>query len=68
MITAIPMLLLMVAVEGAVHLPTLAWLDSYAPQDLANAHLTHWNPVLCGFPLISISAYRISIKRFKVDL
>lgn len=61
MITAIPMLLLMVAVEGAVHLPTLAWLDSYAPQDLANAHLTHWNPVLCGFPLLCISDFHQTI-------
>ena len=32
-IAAIPMLLLMVMAEGAVHIPALAWLDSYAVQD-----------------------------------
>ena len=32
-IAAIPMLLLMVIVEGTVHIPALAWLDSYAVQD-----------------------------------
>ena len=33
-IAAIPMLLMMVIVEGAVRIPQLAWLDSYALPDL----------------------------------
>lgn len=68
LIAAIPMLLLMVAVEGAVHLPVLAWLDSYALQDLLLQTPILLIGILCYVVFLSL-AYRISIKRFeKVDL
>lgn len=67
-IAAIPMLLLMVIVEGAVHIPKLAWLDSYAMQDLLwqLPILLIW--IICYISLLSL-ACRISVKRFeRVDL
>ena len=67
-IAAIPMLLLMIAVEGAAHLPTFAWLDSYAPYDLLLQVPILVFGILCYIILLSI-AYRVSVKRFeRVDL
>lgn len=67
-IAAIPMLLLMVAVEGSVHVPALAWLDSYASKDLLLQTPILLIGILCYVILLSL-AYRISVKRFeKVDL
>ena len=68
MLAAIPMLLLMVAVEAAAHMPALVWLDSCKP-----AHLPMQLPVLaagilCYAALVTL-ACRISIKRYEaVDL
>lgn len=67
-LAAIPMVLLMVAMEIIAHIPALSWLDSYQPQ-----HLLMQLPILvvgmiCYGVLLTL-AYRISIKRFgKVDL
>ena len=67
-IAAIPMLLLMIASEGAVRLPALAWLDSYAPYDLLLQAPILLFGILCYIILISI-AYWVSVKRFeRVDL
>ncbi len=67
-IAAIPMLLLMIGVEGAVHLPVLAWLDSYAPQHLMQQIPILFTGILCYMVLLFL-AYRISVKRFeRVDL
>lgn len=67
-IAAIPMLLLMVIAEGAVHIPDLAWLDSYAVQDLLRQLPILVIGVACYIVLLSL-AYRMSVKRFeRVDL
>ena len=67
-IAAIPMLLLMVIVEGAVHIPALAWLDSYAMQDQLRQLPILLIGIVCYIALLSM-AYRISVKRFeRVDL
>ena len=67
-IAAIPMLLLMVIVEGAVHIPALAWLDSYAMQDQLRQLPILLIGIVCYIVLLSM-AYRISVKRFeRVDL
>lgn len=65
---AIPMILLMIAVEAMAHIPALSWLDSYQPQ-----HLLMQVPILAVgiicYGVFLTLAYRISIKRFeKVDL
>lgn len=67
-LAAIPMVLLMVAIEAAAHIPALAWMDSYQPK-----HLLIQLPILLAgivFYGVFVSlAYRISAKRFeKVDL
>ena len=65
---AIPMLLMMVAVEGAVHIPQLAWLDSDALPDLMRQIPVLLIAILCYGGFVSL-AYKISVKRFKhVDL
>ena len=67
-IAAIPMLLLMVIVEGAVHIPALAWLDSYAVQDQLRQLPLLLIGIICYIVLLSM-AYQISVKRFeRVDL
>lgn len=67
-IAAIPMLLFMIAVEGAVRLPAFAWLDSYAPYDLLLQVPILLFGILCYIILLRI-AYRVSVKRFeRVDL
>lgn len=67
-LAAIPLVLLMAAAETAVHLPVLAWLDSYAPLDLLRQTPLLLAGILCyigGFT----AAYRLSVKRFEtVDL
>lgn len=68
MIAAIPMLLLMFTVEGAVHLPAFFWLDSFAPHALLLQVPVLLFGILCYIILLRI-AYRISVKRFeRVDL
>ena len=65
-IAAIPMLLLMVIVE--VHIPALAWLDSYAMQDQLRQLPLLLIGIICYIVLLSM-AYQISVKRFeRVDL
>ena len=65
---AIPMALLMTVVEGVVHIPALAWLDSYAPRDLLLQLPILLAGILC-YGLSLPAAYRISVRRFeKVDL
>ncbi len=67
-IAALPMLLLMVAVEASVHFPDLVWLDSSAPNDLSLQIPILMIGVLCYATMLSL-ACRISVKRFeKVDL
>ena len=67
-LAAIPMVLLMVAIEAAAHIPALVWMDSYQPE-----HLLMQLPILiagivCYGAFLSL-VYRISAKRFeKVDL
>ena len=58
----------MVVVEGAVHIPALAWLDSYAmPDQLRQLPILLFG-IVCYAALLS-AAYRISVKRFeRVDL
>lgn len=68
MIAAIPMLLMMAAVEGAVRIPQLAWLDSYAPPDLVRQLPFLPVGILCYGCFVTL-AYKLSVKRFEnVDL
>lgn len=67
-IAAIPMLLMMVIVEGAVRIPQLVWLDSYALPDLMRQIPVLLIAILCYGGFVSL-AYKISVKRFEhVDL
>jgi hypothetical protein len=67
-IAAIPLLLFMIAVEACAHVPVLAWLDRYAPQDMLMQTPILLIGILCYILLLSI-AYRVSVTRFeKVDL
>ena len=67
-LAAIPMVILMIAVEATAHIPSLAWLDSIQTE-----HLLRQLPILvvgmiCYTVFLSL-AYRISVKRFaQVDL
>ena len=67
-LAAIPMVLLMVAIEAAAHIPALAWMDSCQPKHL----LTQLPILIVGivcYGIFMLFAYRISAKRFeKVDL
>ncbi|MGI6010329.1 MAG: ABC-2 transporter permease [Ruminococcus sp.] len=67
-IASVPMLLLMIAVEGAVRFPSLSWLDSYAVPDLMRQIPILVLGILC-YTLVLFWAYRISVRFFqKVDL
>ena len=64
----IPAVIGVLAMEGLIHVPSLAWLDSVAPQDLRRQL-----PILLVGMLIYAAAmpaaYRVSATRFeKVDL
>lgn len=67
-LAAIPMVILMIAVEATAHIPALVWLDSIQPE-----HLLRQLPILvvgiiCYAILLPLT-YRISVKRFEqVDL
>ena len=67
-LAAIPMVILMIAVEATARIPSLAWLDS-----IQSEHLLRQLPILamgmiCYAVLLSL-AYRLSVKRFdQVDL
>lgn len=65
---SIPMVVWMIAVEAAAHVPALSWLDSDQPE-----HLLMQLPILIagiiGYVALLSLAYRISVKCFdKVDL
>lgn len=68
LLAAIPMVILMIAVEATARIPSLAWLDSIQPE-----HLLQQLPILvvgmiCYAVFLSL-AYRLSVKRFaQVDL
>ena len=67
-IAAIPMLLMMVTVEGAVRIPQLAWLDSDALPDLIWQLPVLFIGIICYGGFVTL-AYKISVKRFEhVDL
>ena len=67
-IAALPMVLLMIAVETSAHIPIFSWLDSYALQDLLLQTPILMIGILC-YVVSLFFAYRISAKRFeKVDL
>lgn len=67
-LASIPMVILMVAVEGSVHVPSLFWLDRYEPDYWLWQALILLLGLLCYAMCLSI-AYLISIKQFeKVDL
>ena len=67
-LAAIPMVILMAAIEAAAHIPALVWMDSRQPE-----HLLMQLPILLvgivSYGALVPLAYRISAKRFeKVDL
>ena len=67
-LAAIPMVILMAAIEAAAHIPALVWMDSRQPE-----HLRMQLPILLvgivSYGALVPLAYRISAKRFeKVDL
>ena len=67
-LAAIPMVILMAAIEAAAHIPALVWMDSRQPE-----HLLMQLPILLvgivSYGALVPFAYRISVKRFeKVDL
>ena len=67
-LAAIPMVILMAAIEAAARIPALAWMDSRQPE-----HLRMQLPILLvgivSYGALVPFAYRISAKRFeKVDL
>ena len=67
-LAAIPMLILMMGVEGSVHIPALFWLDSYKPAYLLLQLPILLFGILCYAVFLTL-AYRMSVKRFeKVDL
>ena len=67
-LAAIPMVILMAAIEAAAHIPALAWMDSCQTE-----HLRMQLPILLigivSYGALVPFAYRISARRFeKVDL
>ncbi len=67
-LAAIPMVILMAAIEAAAHIPALVWMDSRQPE-----HLRMQLPILLvgivSYGALVAFAYRISARRFeKVDL
>ena len=67
-LAAIPMVILMAAIEAAAHIPALVWMDSRQPE-----HLRMQLPILLvgmvSYGALVPLAYRISARRFeKVDL
>ena len=67
-LAALPMVILMVAIEAAAHIPALVWMDSRQPE-----HLRMQLPILligiASYGALVPFAYRISARRFeKVDL
>lgn len=68
LLAAIPMLVLMVAMEAAAHIPAFAWLDCCRPEDLLRQLPILTAGIACYGVLVPL-AYRISANRFeKVDL
>lgn len=67
-LAAIPMVLLMAAIETTARIPALIWMDSFQPEHL----LMQWPILIAGivsYGVLVLVAYRISAKSFeKVDL
>lgn len=68
LLASIPLVLFMIAVETAAHIPALAWMDSFQPE-----HLKMQLPIFIAgavcYGLLLLLAYRISVKRFDaIDL
>ena len=67
-LAAIPMVLLMVAIEATAYIPAFSWMDSYQPEDLIIQLPILVIGFICYGVIITL-AYRIAAKRFeKVDL
>ena len=67
-IAAIPMTILMVAIESTAHIPALVWLDSCQPENLLMQMPILAAGAVCYGVFVTLT-YRISAKRFeKVDL
>ena len=67
-LAAIPMVLLMVAIEATAHIPALVWMDSYQSEHLLMQFPILMAGIIC-YGVFVLLAYRISAKRFqKVDL
>ena len=67
-LAAVPMVLLMVAIEATAHIPALVWMDSCQSKYLLMQLPVFIAGVVCYGVFIPL-AYRISAKRFeKVDL
>lgn len=67
-LASIPMVLLMFLVEAAGHIPTLAWLDSTAPQACVR-QLPVLLSGICCYGICFTLACHLSVRRFeKVDL
>ena len=68
LLAAIPMVVLMLAVEATAHLPPLAWLDSNRPREMLMQLPILLAGMICYAVLLPV-AYRISVKYFdRVDL
>ena len=67
-LAAIPMVLLMVAIESTAHIPVSSWMDSYRPKDLIIQLPILVMGFICYGVIITL-AYRTAARRFeKVDL
>lgn len=67
-VAAVPMLILMVAMESCAHVPALAWLDSCRPEHLRMQAPLPITGAACYIATLTL-AYRISASRYeRVDL
>lgn len=67
-LAAIPMVILMIAVEAVAYIPSLAWMDYCQPKDLLMQLPILAAGIICYAVFLSL-AYRISVKHFdQVDL
>lgn len=63
-LAAIPMVLLMAAVESTAHISAFVWMDSYQPDHLLMQLPLLAAGIFCYGALMAL-AYRISVKHFK---
>ena len=67
-LAAIPMVILMIAVEAVAYIPSLAWMDHSQPENLLMQLPILAVGIICYVVFLSL-AYRISVKHFdQVDL